>query len=59
VELEKLGDSIIPPCPYIEELLYKEPGSDGIIGCTLMLVQVINQYFIKYKYSNNNKYDYL
>ncbi|KAH0784178.1 hypothetical protein KY290_003776 [Solanum tuberosum] len=39
VELEKLGDSIIPPCPYIEELLYNEPGSDGIIGCTLMLVQ--------------------
>ncbi|WMV26622.1 hypothetical protein MTR67_020007 [Solanum verrucosum] len=39
VELEKLGDSIIPPCPYLEEILYNEPGSDGIIGCPLMLVQ--------------------
>ncbi|XP_006350348.1 methanol O-anthraniloyltransferase-like [Solanum tuberosum] len=40
VELEKLGDSILPPCPYLEELLYNEPGSVGIIGCPLMLVQV-------------------
>lgn len=46
VELEKLGDSILPPCPYLEELLYNEPGSVGIIGCPLMLVQVINQYCI-------------
>ncbi|KAG5612159.1 hypothetical protein H5410_023440 [Solanum commersonii] len=37
VELEKLGDSIISPCPYLEELLYNEPGSDGIIGCPLMI----------------------
>ncbi|XP_055821886.1 methanol O-anthraniloyltransferase-like [Solanum dulcamara] len=40
VELDKLGDSIKPPCPYLKELLYNEPGSDGIIGCPLMLVQV-------------------
>ncbi|XP_055819845.1 methanol O-anthraniloyltransferase-like [Solanum dulcamara] len=40
VELDKLGDSIKPPCPYLEELLYNEPGSDGIIDCPLMLVQV-------------------
>ncbi|KAM3379571.1 methanol O-anthraniloyltransferase [Capsicum galapagoense] len=40
VELERLGDSIKPPCPYLEELLYNEPGSDGIIDCPLMLVQV-------------------
>ncbi|XP_055821459.1 alcohol acyl transferase 2-like [Solanum dulcamara] len=40
VEVDKLGDSIKSPCPYLEELLYNEPGSDGIIGCPLMLVQV-------------------
>lgn len=40
VELEKLGDSIKPPCPYLEELLHNEPGSDEIVGCPLLLVQV-------------------
>ncbi|KAF3680815.1 Benzyl alcohol O-benzoyltransferase [Capsicum annuum] len=40
VELEKLGDSIKPPCPYLDLLLCNVPGSDGIIGCSLLLVQV-------------------
>ncbi|KAM3270792.1 methanol O-anthraniloyltransferase-like [Capsicum chacoense] len=40
VELEKLGDSIKPPCAYLDLLLHNVPGSDGIIGCPLMLVQV-------------------
>ncbi|XP_060209834.1 methanol O-anthraniloyltransferase-like [Lycium barbarum] len=40
VELEKLGDSIKPPCPYLDLLLHNIPGSDGIIGCPLLLVQV-------------------
>ncbi|KAJ8549320.1 hypothetical protein K7X08_033027 [Anisodus acutangulus] len=39
VELDKLGDSIKPPCPYLDQLLYNVPGSDGIIGCPLLLVQ--------------------
>lgn len=43
VELEKLGDSIVPPCSYIEEQLHNDLGSDGIIRCPLMLVQIINQ----------------
>ncbi|KAM3270790.1 hypothetical protein P3S67_028992 [Capsicum chacoense] len=38
VELEKLGDSIKPPCPYLDLLLHNVPGSDGIIGCPLLLV---------------------
>lgn len=40
VELEMLGDSIKPPCPFLEDLLYNVPGSDGIIDCPLMLIQV-------------------
>ncbi|KAK4729234.1 hypothetical protein R3W88_022222 [Solanum pinnatisectum] len=40
VELDKLGDSIKPPCPYLDLLLHNVPGSDGIIGCPLLLVQV-------------------
>nr|AGK82816.1 alcohol acyltransferase 2 [Solanum pimpinellifolium] len=40
VELEKLGESIKPPCPYLDLLLHNVPGSDGIIGSPLLLVQV-------------------
>lgn len=45
VELDKLGDNIRPPCPYLDQLLYNVPGSDGIIGCPLLLVQVNYYYF--------------
>ncbi|KAH0647225.1 hypothetical protein KY290_035137 [Solanum tuberosum] len=40
VELDRLGDSIKPPCPYLDLLLHNVPGSDGIIGCPLLLIQV-------------------
>ncbi|KAH0649189.1 hypothetical protein KY285_034437 [Solanum tuberosum] len=40
VELDKLGVSIKPPCPYLDLLLHNVPDSDGIIGCPLLLVQV-------------------
>ncbi|KAM3397397.1 hypothetical protein P3S68_000909 [Capsicum galapagoense] len=40
VELEMLGESIKPPCPYLEDLLYNVPGSDRIIHCPLMLIQI-------------------
>ncbi|KAJ4724409.1 Benzyl alcohol O-benzoyltransferase [Melia azedarach] len=39
-KLEQLGNAIQPPCPYLDELLYNVPGSDGIIGCPLLLIQV-------------------
>ncbi|KAJ4719205.1 Benzyl alcohol O-benzoyltransferase [Melia azedarach] len=39
-KLEQLGDAIQPPCPYLDELLYNVPGSDGILGCPLLLIQV-------------------
>jgi len=45
VELDKLGDSIKPPCPYLDLLLHNVPDSDGIIGCPLMLLQVNNILF--------------
>ena len=35
-----LGDKILPPCPLLEVFLFNFPGSDGIIGCPLLLVQV-------------------
>ncbi|KAI7987651.1 Methanol O-anthraniloyltransferase [Camellia lanceoleosa] len=40
VELDWLGDTVGPRCPYLEELLYDVPGSDGIVGCPLLLIQV-------------------
>lgn len=30
VKLEQLGDAIQPPCPYLEQLLYNVPVSEGI-----------------------------
>nr|GMD94413.1 methanol O-anthraniloyltransferase-like [Ipomoea batatas] len=38
--LEDLGDAIKPPCLYSKEFLYEVPGSYGILGCPLMVVQV-------------------
>lgn len=42
IKLEQLeiGDAIRPPCPYLHELLYNVPGSEGILGCPLLLFQV-------------------
>ncbi|KAL7166535.1 hypothetical protein ACSBR2_037245 [Camellia fascicularis] len=40
VELNWLGDTVGPGCPYLEELLYDVPGSDGIVGYPLLLIQV-------------------
>jgi len=42
IELDKLGDSIKPPCPYLDLLHHNVPSCDGIIGCPLLLVQVNN-----------------
>ncbi|KAL3360525.1 hypothetical protein AABB24_013783, partial [Solanum stoloniferum] len=39
VELDKLGDSIKPPCPYLDLLLNNVPGSDWIIGLQIMDVR--------------------
>ncbi|XP_057965142.1 methanol O-anthraniloyltransferase-like [Malania oleifera] len=40
VTLDELGDDIMPPCTNLEDLLYNVPGSDGIVGCPLLLFQV-------------------
>ncbi|KAE9445020.1 hypothetical protein C3L33_23081, partial [Rhododendron williamsianum] len=40
VELNQLGDAILPRSPVLEELLHDVPGSDGILGCPLLLLQV-------------------
>ncbi|KAI4345015.1 hypothetical protein L6164_012185 [Bauhinia variegata] len=40
VTLDQFGDSLQPPFPCLEELLYDVPGSGGIIDCPLLLIQV-------------------
>lgn len=40
VTLHQFGDTLQPPVPYFQELLYNVPGSDGIINCPLLLIQV-------------------
>ncbi|KAF5936017.1 hypothetical protein HYC85_027146 [Camellia sinensis] len=40
VDLDWLGDTVGPGCPYLEELQYDVPSSDGIVGCPLLLIQV-------------------
>lgn len=40
-KLEQLGHPIVPPFPFLAEVLYNVPGSDAIgKGCPLLLVQV-------------------
>uniref|UniRef100_A0A2C9U4L3 Uncharacterized protein n=1 Tax=Manihot esculenta TaxID=3983 RepID=A0A2C9U4L3_MANES len=41
ITIEQLNDSMqLLPCPFIEDLLYDVPGSSGILGCPLLLIQV-------------------
>ncbi|KAF7849187.1 hypothetical protein BT93_L1145 [Corymbia citriodora subsp. variegata] len=40
ISLEELGDSVRPPCGFVDEVLCDVAGSGGIIGCPLLLVQV-------------------
>ncbi|XP_015897696.3 alcohol acyl transferase 1 allele RGb-like [Ziziphus jujuba] len=40
ISLHQLGDRIQPPCPFIDQVLYDVLGSDGIIDCPLLLIQV-------------------
>ncbi|XP_019182115.1 PREDICTED: methanol O-anthraniloyltransferase-like [Ipomoea nil] len=41
VKVEQLSDkSMQPPCPYLKQLLNTVPGSEGIIDCPLLLIQV-------------------
>ncbi|TKY45075.1 Benzyl alcohol O-benzoyltransferase [Spatholobus suberectus] len=40
VTLEQFGNNFMPPFPCFDELLYNVPGSDGMIDCPLLLIQV-------------------
>ncbi|KAL8162621.1 hypothetical protein V2J09_014110 [Rumex salicifolius] len=40
MKLEDFGDSLKPPFPCLEELIFDVPGSSGVLGCPLILVQV-------------------
>lgn len=46
VAIEQFGDNFMPPFPFFDELLYNVPGSDGIIECPLVLIQVISRTFL-------------
>ncbi|GLU05244.1 hypothetical protein SLE2022_223550 [Rubroshorea leprosula] len=40
ITLDQLGHAILPPFPFIEELLFDVSGSSNIVGCPLLLIQV-------------------
>ncbi|XVF30603.1 hypothetical protein REPUB_Repub16aG0072600 [Reevesia pubescens] len=40
VTLEQFGDALQPPFPCFDELLYTVPGSEGMLNCPLLLIQV-------------------
>ncbi|MED6175918.1 hypothetical protein PIB30_082833 [Stylosanthes scabra] len=40
VTLDQFGEALETPFPFSKELLYNVPGSDGIVGCPLLLIQV-------------------
>ncbi|XWS58674.1 hypothetical protein CRYUN_Cryun08bG0055100 [Craigia yunnanensis] len=40
VTLEEFGDVLHPPFPCMEELLYDVPGSNDLLNCPLLLIQV-------------------
>ncbi|ERM94786.1 hypothetical protein AMTR_s00011p00264530 [Amborella trichopoda] len=42
VSLEEFGDALKPPFPCWEKLLMHVPGSDGVIGCPLLLIQYLD-----------------
>ncbi|XVE62369.1 hypothetical protein DITRI_Ditri06bG0112900 [Diplodiscus trichospermus] len=40
VSLEEFGDALQPPFPSFDELIYDVPGSEGMLNCPLLLIQV-------------------
>ncbi|KAK7407010.1 hypothetical protein VNO78_08650 [Psophocarpus tetragonolobus] len=50
VSLKELGNSILPPCPHMKELLLHVPGSQNIHGCPLLFVQGRPKYRTKGNY---------
>ncbi|KAK6243675.1 hypothetical protein QUC31_010084 [Theobroma cacao] len=40
VTLEQFGDELHPPFPCFDELLYDVPGSEGMLNCPLLLIQI-------------------
>uniref|UniRef100_A0A7N0ZTL2 Benzyl alcohol O-benzoyltransferase n=1 Tax=Kalanchoe fedtschenkoi TaxID=63787 RepID=A0A7N0ZTL2_KALFE len=40
VSVDEFGDVLQPPFPGLDELLFDVPGSGGVVGCPLILIQV-------------------
>ncbi|XP_028800867.1 benzyl alcohol O-benzoyltransferase [Neltuma alba] len=40
ISLHQFGDTLQPPFPYFDELLYNVPGSQGVLNCPLLIIQV-------------------
>lgn len=52
IGLHQFGDALQPPFPLMEELLYDVRGSQGIIDCPLILIQVINYDLVNQMHTN-------
>lgn len=40
IRLEDLGDRLPPPLPWLGEFLHEVPGSEDVVGCPLLVIQV-------------------
>jgi len=40
IRLAQYGDRLATPHPWLKKLLHDVPGSEGIIGCPFLLIQV-------------------
>ena len=51
VALEQFGDALHPPFPCVDKLLYDVPGSGEILNCPLLLIQVLIDLSLSFKFS--------
>ncbi|RDX84575.1 13-hydroxylupanine O-tigloyltransferase, partial [Mucuna pruriens] len=41
VTLAQFGNNFVPPFPCFDQLLYNVPGSDGMLHCPILLIQIL------------------
>lgn len=59
IELHQFGDALQSSFPHLEELLYDVPGSQGIIDCPLILIQVVNYDLLVNQMNTNQSLFYI
>ncbi|XP_022735986.1 13-hydroxylupanine O-tigloyltransferase-like [Durio zibethinus] len=40
ISLDQLGNTLQPPFPYVDLVLFDVPASSGVLGCPLLLIQL-------------------